>query len=575
MTTNHAFPWGNYIGDISYKNEIIPLCLDNTDGGFCLLFDQESEKEANNFIENIALNIMEIVPIGNVIVDILDASHKKRFMHLSYLKADELYTISYNQKMIVDTFSKLENLSLDRHHNILSLNTQTISQYNQQNVDKQAYHLLLINLDTLTDHSISHKRLKNFFESAYDIGFYTIFFGSESFLEHDSKEIQTILDTFSHIYVKEQKTILAKDFFEFIDEIPTHTFKPLSLNKDQSIQKLLNKLELVKDKNPTKDFLSIPIGKAKNAKDDIYFSMGEHSSNYHAFITGVTGSGKTTLLNHIILGIAEHYTSEEVQLYLMDYKDGVEFQVFKDHPNCQKIFLDNSDIDASITLLEQFSEILNSRSKTFKQYEVNSISAYNELRHAKPMPRMILVIDEVHKLFIGHYSYVNKFSTILKALMRQGRSYGLHIILSTQSLAGTQIDRELMGQIMLRISYKLTDPTDSETIFTYGNTDALNLKKFELIYNNNAGNKKNNVYCKVNPPVDIKSHIQKIIHSRDERLILKPTIVKTEEIDSVETIKFREERSKQVQIEKEQDFNTDKETAALKLLEAQGIKVSS
>lgn len=575
MTTDHAFPWGNYIGDISYKNETIPLCLDNTDGGFCLLFDQESEKEANNFIENIALNIIEIVPIGNVVVDILDASHKKRFMHLSYLQSDELYTISYNQKMIVDKFHKLEALSLDRHHNILSLNTKTISEYNQQNDDKQAYHLLLINLDALTEHSISHKRIKNFFESAYDIGFYTIFFGSEALLEHDSKEIQTILKTFSHIYVKDKKTILAKDFFEFIDEIPTHTFRPISKNKDQSIQKLLNKLELAKEKNPSKDFLSIPIGKAKNAKDDIYFSMGENSSNYHAFITGVTGSGKTTLLNHIVLGIAEHYTSEEIQLYLMDYKDGVEFQVFKEHPNCQKIFLDNSDIDASITLLQQFSDILSNRSKIFKEHEVNSISAYNDLPNTKPMPRMILIIDEVHKLFIGHYNYVNQFSTILKALMRQGRSYGLHIILSTQSLAGTQIDRELMGQIMLRISYKLTDPTDSETIFTYGNTDALQLKKFELIYNNNAGNKKNNIYCKVNPPVDIKSKIQKILRTRDKRLVLKPTIVKTEKIDSIQTIKFREERGKQVEFEKEHNFNTDKETAALKLLEEQGIKVSS
>jgi hypothetical protein len=47
-----------------------------------------------------------------------------------------------------------------------------------------------------------------------------------------------------------------------------------------------------------------------------------------------------------------------------------------------------------------------------------------------------------------------------------------------------------MGQITLRISYKLTDPSDSEAIFTYGNTEALNLEKYELIYNNNAGNRK-------------------------------------------------------------------------------------
>jgi hypothetical protein len=112
--------------------------------------------------------------------------------------------------------------------------------------------------------------------------------------------------------------------------------------------------------------------------------------------------------------------------------------------------------------------------------------------------------------------------------MRQGASYGVHIILSTQSLAGTQIDKELMGQITLRISYKLTDPNDSEAIFTYGNTEALNLEKYELIYNNNAGNKKDNVLCRVNPPVDIKSAIEDVLFLREERLILKPVIVRSE-----------------------------------------------
>ena len=66
--------------------------------------------------------------------------------------------------------------------------------------------------------------------------------------------------------------------------------------------------------------------------------MGDKSTNLHAFITGVTGSGKTTLLNNIITGIAQKYTSDEIQLYLMDYKDGVEFQVLKIIPIVKKYF---------------------------------------------------------------------------------------------------------------------------------------------------------------------------------------------------------------------------------------------
>ncbi len=43
-TTNYAFPWGIYIGNLIDNNDTIPLCLDSKEGGFCVLFDDSSEK---------------------------------------------------------------------------------------------------------------------------------------------------------------------------------------------------------------------------------------------------------------------------------------------------------------------------------------------------------------------------------------------------------------------------------------------------------------------------------------------------------------------------------------------------
>jgi len=129
-----------------------------------------------------------------------------------------------------------------------------------------------------------------------------------------------------------------------------------------------------------------------------------------------------------------------------------------------------------------------------------------------------------------------------------------------------------MGQITLRISYKLTDPSDSEAIFTYGNTEALNLEKYELIYNNNAGNKKDNVLCRVNPPVDIKSVIEDVLFLREERLILKPVIVKSEE-------RVEEEVVEDIEVSKPVDslksnYNVDAEDDILARLEKEkGISV--
>jgi Cdc6-like AAA superfamily ATPase len=528
-TKNQPFPWGIYIGDLIDNNDTIPLCLDSKQGGFCVLFDESSEQIANNFIENIALKLFEVLPIGDIIVDIFDFSHKKRFMHLSSLQKEKLYNIAFNQNSATTKFNNIEEIALNRHHSILTHSTPTISDYNQESKFKEQYHLLLINLDSFPDEMTSQKRIKNFFDSSYEAGFYTIAFGSTEVLENESKATQAILNHFTHLNIEDKKIKLSKKLFEFTDMIEDYEFEYVNDNKDKIIENLLAQLKKEDNTRAEKDFLSIPIGTSKNGRDTIYFSMGDKSGNLHAFITGVTGSGKTTLLNNIITGIAQKYTSDEIQLYLMDYKDGVEFQVFKNHPNCKKIFLDNEDLEASISLLEEFKDTMKTRATIFKQQEVNNITAYNKLNPQTPMPRIVLIIDEVHKLFVGDYNYVDRFSSILKPLMRQGRSYGVHIILSTQSLAGTQIDKELMGQITLRISYKLTDPSDSEAIFTYGNTEALNLEKYELIYNNNAGNKKDNVLCRVNPPVDIKSVIEDVLFLREERLILKPVIVRSEE----------------------------------------------
>lgn len=536
---NYAFPWGIYIGDLINNNDTIPLCLDSKEGGFCVLFDDSSEKIANNFMENIALKLLEVLAIGDMVIDIFDFSHKKRFMHLSSLQNEKLYDIAFNQNSTTDKFNKLEEIALNRHHTVLDFNTPTISDYNQESKFKEQYHLILINLDSFPDEMTSQKRIKNFFDSAYEAGFYTIAFGNQEVLESELKATQAILNQFPQLHIKNKEITLTKELFEFIDLIDDYEFEYVNDNKDKIIKNLLAKLEKEDNSSVEKDFLSIPIGTSKNGRDTIYFTMGDKSTNLHAFITGVTGSGKTTLLNNVITGIAEKYTSDEIQLYLMDYKDGVEFQVFKNHPNCKKIFLDNEDLEASISLLEEFRGTMKTRATTFKQQEVNNITAYNKLNPKTPMPRIVLIIDEVHKLFVGDYNYVDRFSSILKPLMRQGRSYGVHIILSTQSLAGTQIDRELMGQITLRISYKLTDPSDSEAIFIYGNTEALNLEKYELIYNNNAGNKKDNVLCRVNPPVDIESVIEDVLFLREERLILKPVIVRSEnevEKEVVETI---------------------------------------
>jgi len=560
--SEHTFPWGIYIGDLIGGRDFLPVCLDSEQGGFCVVFDDESEKIANNFIENVALKLFEVLPVGDIETDIFDFTRKKRFMYLSSLQNEKLYNISLGSNDAVNAFNKLDQIALHRHHELLSFDTATISEYNQKNKFTQRYHLLLINLEHYPDDLSAYRKIKEFFESANEAGFYTIAFGNRAVFETKIRSVKYLLNKFPLIEIKEKQFSFSKELFAFADSLESMDFDYANDDKKSIVDKIIKQLHADNEKDGRKDFLSVSIGKSLDGRKDIKFTLGEKSGNYHAFITGVTRSGKSTLLNNIIIDIAKNYTADDIRLYLMDYKEGVEFQVFKNHPNCEKIFLDNEDFEASVNLLQEFVKKIEERSKIFKAKgnEINSISAYNRLHPDRPMQRLILIIDEVHKLFAGEYKNKALFNSLLEVVVRQGGAYGIHIILSTQTLTGMDIDAQIMLQITYRLSFKLTSERDSERIFTFGNTEAFNLdmKAYEFIINNDSGRKEANVLARANPPQDIKSTIEEIRKERDKSLMITPTIVKSKS-KSQEKDMHKAKESKREPTKYETSVDDDKE----------------
>ena len=76
------------------------------------------------------------------------------------------------------------------------------------------------------------------------------------------------------------------------------------------------------------------IGKTINGKlQNITFE----DSFVHALIAGTTGSGKSALLHTIILSLALKYSPEELELYLLDFKEGLEFNAYKNLPHAKLV----------------------------------------------------------------------------------------------------------------------------------------------------------------------------------------------------------------------------------------------
>jgi hypothetical protein len=485
---NQIFPWGIYIGNLIDQDDTIPLFFDSKQGGFCVFFDKESEDIANIFIENMALKLFELMPVGGIEVDVFDFGHKKRFSYLSALANMGVYTISFNPNRISIRFDNLEEIALDRHHNLLSFETPTLCAYNQESQEAEKYHLLLIDLDSFPDTRASFKQIENFFSSAYQAGFYTIAFGDQEILKSNSEATQAILKQFLSIRIRGGQFEFTQELFKFTEDIfelnellREFDYEYINDNRGEMVKELLSRFKKEQQNEPEQDFLTIIIGSV--GREKLHFNMGLKSQNYHAFIAGMTGMGKTNLLNSIIINIAKNYTSKEVELYLMDYKSaGSEFIIFKNHPNCKKLFLGNQNPTLAFEMLQEFQNEMYTRGEILG---AKSIDAYNLANPNALMVRKILIIDEVQRMFSEDWKELNAFNGLVEDIIKAGRSYGLHLILTTQSLKQIKMNESIMGQVPLKISFRLSDRLEAMKIF-HENRDAINnvvkLQKYQFIY---------------------------------------------------------------------------------------------
>ena len=244
-----------------------------------------------------------------------------------------------------------------------------------------------------------------------------------------------------------------------------------------------------------KDFLSIPIG--KSGRNVVNLEMGLKSGIYHGFIAGQSGSGKTNLLHNIITSIATYYSPDDIRLYLLDYKWGVEFQVYENHPNVEYLLLDNENIESGINLLKELRKEFVKRSKEFLAVgkTINNIDEYNK-KAAKKMPHILVIIDEVQQLF-SSFSLSREVNPLLQEVAKQGRAFGIHLLFSSQSYAQCQISSDTLSQMPLRIAFTLSSFSECMAILGTDNSAPMTLPPYSAIYNKRNGDSRYNTVVKV------------------------------------------------------------------------------
>lgn len=251
--------------------------------------------------------------------------------------------------------------------------------------------------------------------------------------------------------------------------------------------------------------VSVPVGWDINHKE-VCFEIG--NAQNHTLICDHSGSGKSNFLHVLIQNLAFYYAPDEVQLFLLNYKERVEFNAYTDpileHARLVSVA---SSVGYGMSFLSWLCKEMQERTELFKQFNVKDLSDYR--KHGE-MPRLIVVIDEFQVLFSESTSKEKeRVERYLTTILKKGRSYGVHLILATQTMRGTDINRSIMAQIANRIALPM-DAEDSNSILN--NDDAAcELVRPEGIFNNNGGHQKYHTKMSIpKAPDDFKPFIKKI-----------------------------------------------------------------
>lgn len=449
----------------------------------------EHEKDGQ-FLREMLMRLLSSVPLVQLEVILIDALSLGGIFNLARRLLDKDNDFIYQQRILTE--SKEIEEALKHLYEYLKVNLQEklagfrdFAHYNENEKDPLPLKVLFLSgVDALSQNALYYlEKIMRFGskngvlsfvnleseknnQSAEDLKRYAEFFKDRTSFERLK---------YLNVEVINDQGIKSQHMKDFADKIKAYYEKKKVVKSElKALQK--DKEFLTKS---SQHEVVVPVGWDINHKE-VCFEIGEAQN--HTLICDHSGSGKSNFLHVLIQNLAFYYDPDEVQLFLLDYKEGVEFNAYVADPALEHARLVSvaSSVSYGITFLKWLCDEMQKRADRFKQFNVKDLSDYR--KHEK-MPRLIVVVDEFQVLFSDNKS-TKAVEGHLNTLLKKGRSYGVHLVLATQTMRGTDINPSFKAQIANRIALPM-DADDSAKILD--DDAACEIQKPEGIFNNNGG----------------------------------------------------------------------------------------
>lgn len=492
------------VGGFKRNKEVVPLFLPfDSFNGLCFESNENTQEDVLRQMQYMALSLIKQVSSDVLRLTFVDIALNTNFPMLHGLKTSNLKFVNNRDKLKAEINALFETARYISTR-CLKGDYDDLRAYNEVSKFKEPYHILFIANFPKEFHEEEINAISMLVNEGAKCGIRVImnldkayYPRIESYNRDHFAKLYSLPVQMLYLDCTKPKVVLRNLNITVINDLLAKY--PIKFDKYASkvIASLVDNLNCDETKQLKLDenFLSIPIG--RSGREQFNFELGQKSGVYHGFIAGQSGTGKSTLLNKIITSIAKHYSPDELRLYLLDYKWGIEFQIYENHPNVELLLLDNSNFKVGVEALERLRNEIVLRSRLFRQLgaAINNIDEYNK-KSGDKLPRILMIVDEVQQLFVDYESrkYVNP---LVKEIAKQGRAFGIHLLFSSQSYMDCKIDDDTLSQMGLRIAFTLANGRECRAILGPDNDTPTKIPHYSAVYNAKNGDKDANIILKM------------------------------------------------------------------------------